>query len=195
MTSAHFSPSPPRFCPNCGGHLSERLLETEERPRLVCDQCQRILYLNPRVVAGVIVARSGRLLLLRRAIQPRYGTWTFPGGYMEIDETAEQAAVREAEEEVGLKVKPGPLVGVYSRPAPESPGVLIVVFQGQRPKGRVKVGHEVLEARWFAPEDIPWDDLSFDTTRWALRDWLRAREGTRGRPQRTARPRPPRRGG
>jgi ADP-ribose pyrophosphatase YjhB (NUDIX family) len=195
MTSAHFSPSPPRFCPNCGGHLSERLLATEERPRLVCDQCQRILYLNPRVVAGVIVARGDRLLLLRRAIEPRRGTWTFPAGYMEIDETAEQAAAREAEEEVGLKVKAGPLVGVYSRPVPESPGVLVVVFQGQRPRGQVKIGHEVLEAHWFAPDDIPWDDLSFDTTHWALRDWLQARHDTRRRPQRAARLFPPRRGG
>ena len=100
-----------------------------------------------------------------------------------------------SEEEVGLKVKAGPLVGVYSRPAPESPGVLVVVFQGQQPKGRVKIGYEVLEARWFAPDDIPWDELSFDTTHWALRDWLRARHDTRRRPQRAARPRPPRRGG
>jgi ADP-ribose pyrophosphatase YjhB (NUDIX family) len=192
MTSAHFSLSPPRFCPNCGGHLSERLLETEDRPRLVCDQCQRILYLNPRVVAGVIIERGGRLLLLRRAIEPRRGTWTFPAGYMEIDETAEQAAVRETEEEVGLKVKTGPLVGAYSRPAPESPGILTVIFQGRRPTGRLKVGHEALEARWFDPDDIPWDELSFPTTHSALRDWLRAR---RRRPQRAARPRPRRRAG
>jgi ADP-ribose pyrophosphatase YjhB (NUDIX family) len=192
MTSAHFSLSPPRFCPNCGGHLSERLLETEDRPRLVCDQCQRILYLNPRVVAGVIIERGGRLLLLRRAIEPRRGTWTFPAGYMEIDETAEQAAVRETEEEVGLKVKVGPLVGTYSRPAPESPGILTVIFQGRRPTGRLKVGHEALEARWFDPDDIPWDELSFPTTDQALRDWLRAR---RRRPQRAARPRPRRRAG
>jgi len=196
MTSAHLSPNPPRFCPNCGGHLSERLLETEERPRLVCDQCQRILYLNPKVVAGAIVERGGRLLLLRRSIRPRYGTWTFPAGHMEIDETAEQAAVREVEEEVGLKVKLGPLVGVYSQPAPESPGVLLVVFQARRPTGRLKVGHEVLEARWFAPDAIPWDELSFQTTHWALRDWLRARhDRRRRRPQRTARLRPPCRGG
>jgi len=196
MTSADLSLSLPRFCPNCGGHLSERLLETEDRPRLVCDQCQRILYLNPKVVAGVIIERGGRLLLLRRAIEPRYGTWTFPAGYMEIDETAEQAAVREVEEEVGLKVKLGPLVGVYSRPAPEAPGVLVVVFQGQRPRGRVKIGREVMEARWFALDAIPWSELSFPTTHWALGDWLRARQDTRRRKaQRAARLRPPRRGG
>ncbi|MGQ9572992.1 MAG: NUDIX hydrolase [Dehalococcoidia bacterium] len=195
MTNADFSPSLPRFCPNCGGHLSERLLETEERPRLVCDQCQRILYLNPKVVAGAIIERGGRLLLLRRSIEPRSGTWTFPAGYMEVDETAEEAAAREVEEEVGLKVKPGPLVGVYSRPAPETPGLLVVVFQGLRPKGRVKIGHEVLAARWFPLHAIPWDELSFPTTRWALDDWLRARGDTRRRPQRAARPRPPRRGG
>ncbi len=196
MSDAHFSLRPPRFCPNCGGHLTERLLETEDRPRLVCDQCQRIAYLNPRIVAGVIIERGGRLLLLRRAIEPRYGTWTFPAGYMEIDETAEEAAVREAEEEIGLKVKTGPLVGVYSRPAPESPGILVVVFQGQRPTGRVKVGHEVLEARWFSLDDIPWSELSFPTTHWALDAWLRARRDTRRRrPQRAARPRPRRRGG
>jgi len=192
MTSADFGLSPPRFCPNCGGHLSERLLETEDRPRVVCNQCQRILYLNPKVVSGVIIDRGGRLLLLRRAIEPRRGTWTFPAGYMEIDETAEQAAIRETEEEVGLKVKAGPLVGVYSRPAPEGPGVLIVVFQGRQPRGRVKIGHEVLETRWFDLDDIPWDELSFPTTHAALRDWLRAR---RRRPQRAARPRPRRRGG
>jgi ADP-ribose pyrophosphatase YjhB (NUDIX family) len=191
MTSPHFGLSPPRFCPNCGGHLSERLLETEERPRLVCDQCQRIVYLNPKVVAGVIIERSGRLLLLRRAIEPRRGTWTFPAGYMEIDETAEEAAVRETEEEVGLKVNLGPLVGVYSRPAPESPGILTVIFKSRRVTGRAKTGHEALETRWFAPDDIPWDELSFPTTHSALRDWLRDSR----RPQRAARLRPPRRAG
>ncbi len=195
MSSSDFVSSPPRFCPRCGGHLSERTIETEERPRLVCDQCQRIFYINPKVVAGIIIERGGRLLLLRRSIEPRYGSWTFPAGFMEIDETAEEAAAREAEEEVGLTVKAGPLVGLYSRPAPEAPGILTVVFQGQKPKGPVKIGHEALEARWFAPDDIPWDDLSFETTEWALRDWLRARQDSRRRPQRAARPRPPRRGG
>jgi ADP-ribose pyrophosphatase YjhB (NUDIX family) len=191
MSSNSFSLSSPRFCPNCGGSLTERLLETEDRPRLVCDQCQHIVYLNPKVVATAIPERPERLLLIRRAIEPRYGTWTFPGGYMEIDETAEQAALREVEEEVGLKVTLGPLVGVYSRPAPEAPGIIVVVFRGLRPRGRVQIGREVLEARWFQPDDIPWDDLSFQTTHWALRDWLQARDRSRRKSQRAVRRRPP----
>jgi ADP-ribose pyrophosphatase YjhB (NUDIX family) len=186
----NYSPiaAPPRFCPHCGGPLSERLLETEDRPRLVCDRCQHILYLDPKVVVGVIVERRGRILLLRRAIEPRYGTWTFPSGYMEVDETAEEAGQREVEEEAGLRVKPGPLLGVYSRPAPAGPGVLVVVFRSRRLTGRLCIGREVLEARWFHPDDIPWGELSFQTTHWALRDWLRCRDAQ------GARFRPPRRG-
>jgi len=190
MTS--YSPifAPPRFCSHCGGPLSERLLDTEDRPRLVCDRCQHIHYLDPKVVVGVIVERGGRVLLQRRAIGPRYGTWTFPGGYMEVDETAEAAGQREVEEEVGLRVKPGPLLGVYSRPAPNGPGILVVVFRSGRPTGRLRIGREVLEARWFHPDDIPWGDLSFETTHWALRDWLSSRDSQGARLP----PRPPLRG-
>jgi ADP-ribose pyrophosphatase YjhB (NUDIX family) len=186
MTTYSPMAAPPRFCSHCGAPLRERLLDTEDRPRLVCDRCQHIHYLDPKVVVGVIVERGGRVLLQRRAIGPRYGTWTFPGGYMEVDETAEAAGQREVEEEVGLRVKAGPLLGVYSRPAPNGPGILVVVFRSSRPTGRLRIGREVLEARWFHPDDIPWSDLSFETTHWALRDWLSSRDshGTRLRPAR-----------
>ncbi len=189
MTTYSPIAAPPRFCTHCGGPLSERLLDTEERPRLVCDRCQHIHYLDPKVVVSVIIERGGRILLLRRAIEPRYGTWTFPGGYMEVDETAEEAGQREVQEEAGLQVKLGLLLGVYSRPVPAGPGVLVLVFRSGRPTGRLRVGREALEARWFLPDDIPWGELAFDTTHWALRDWLRSREGQ------GARRRPPRRGG
>jgi len=186
--SGHSPIAAPCFCPHCGGPLSERLLDFEERPRLACDRCGHIHYLDPKVVVSVIVERGGRVLLLRRAIGPRYGTWTLPGGYMEVDETAEEAGQREVEEEVGLRVKPGPLLGVYSRPAPDGPGILVVVFRSSRPTGRLRLGREALEARWFRPDDIPWDELSFYTTHWALRDWLSRRDAQ------GARLRPPRRG-
>ncbi len=171
-----------QYCPYCGAPLLLRLLPTEDRPRLVCDR-RHILYVNPKVIVGVIPERRGRILLMRRGIEPRYGAWTYPGGFMEIDETVEECAAREAEEEVGVQVRLGGIVGVYSRPAPQSPGIVSIVFAGRVVRGRVKDGREALEARWFGPEEIPWDDLAYETTHWALRDWLkskrdRSRKGT-----------------
>lgn len=159
------------YCPRCGAPLVVRLIETEDRPRLVCDR-GHILYVNPKLVVGVIPVRRGRVLLLRRAIEPRYGTWTFPGGFMEIDESAEDAAAREAFEETGIRVRLLELVGVYSRPGV---GIVSIVFRGTVAAGRVNPGREALEARWFRPADIPWEELAYETTRWALSDWLEAR--------------------
>jgi ADP-ribose pyrophosphatase YjhB (NUDIX family) len=181
----------PRFCHQCGGRLQQRLVEGEDRPRLVCSRCDFIHYVNPKVVVGAIPERGGRVLLMRRAIEPRYGAWTFPGGFMEIDETAEEAALREAEEEVGLSLTLGPLLGVYSRPAARGgqaaarpggsdpgggPGVVVVVFRARVGRARPTPGTECLETAWFRPEDIPWEDLAFETTRWALRDWVAFKE-------------------
>ena len=176
----------PRFCHQCGGRLQERLAEGEDRPRLVCTGCGLIHYVNPKVVVGAIPERAGRVLLMRRAIEPRYGAWTFPGGFMEIDETAEQAALREAEEEVGLSLTLGSLLGVYSRPAARAgsgpgggPGVVVVVFRARVGRAPPTPGTECLETAWFRPEEIPWEDLAFETTRWALRDWVALKERRR----------------
>ncbi len=177
------SPAPsedPQYCPYCGAPLVLRLLASEDRPRLVCDR-GHILYVNPKVIVGVIPEQRGRVLLMRRAIEPRIGAWTFPGGFMEIDETAEECAAREAQEEVGVEVRIGDLVGVYSRPAPQAPGILSIVYRGRITGGEVKAGREALEARWFRPAEIPWDDLPYETTRWALQDWLKSRRDTRGK--------------
>jgi ADP-ribose pyrophosphatase YjhB (NUDIX family) len=88
---------------------------------------------------------------MRRAIEPRYGAWTFPGGFMEIDETVEECAVRETREEVGVEVRLDALVGVYSRPGPVGPGIVSIVYRGRVTAGAVDVGREALEARWFRP--------------------------------------------
>jgi len=169
-----------RYCPQCGAPLALRLLPTEDRPRLVCDR-GHILYVNPKVIVGVIPERRGRILLMRRGIEPRYGAWTYPGGFMEIDETVEEGAVREAGEEVGVQVRLGEIVGVYSRPAPQSPGIVSIVYRGRVVRGRVTIGREALEARWFRPEEIPWDDLAYETTRWALRDWVKQKRDRSGK--------------
>jgi len=167
-----------RHCPKCGAPLLLRLLPTEDRPRLVCDR-GHILYVNPKVIVGVIPERRGRILLMRRGIEPRYGAWTYPGGFLEIDETMEECAAREAREEVGVQVRLGNIVGLYSRPAPHSPGIVSIVYRGRVIRGRVSLGREALEARWLRPEEIPWDDLAYETTRWALRDWLKQKRGSR----------------
>jgi ADP-ribose pyrophosphatase YjhB (NUDIX family) len=148
------------YCPRCGAPLIVRLLDTEDRPRLICDR-GHILYVNPKLVVGVIPERRGRVLLLRRAIEPRHGFWTYPGGFMEIDETAEECAAREAHEEVGVHVRVLDLV------------VVSIVYRGTVAEGRPAAGREALETRWFRPDDIPWDDLAYETTRWALRDWMK----------------------
>jgi ADP-ribose pyrophosphatase YjhB (NUDIX family) len=93
---------------------------------------------------------------------------------MEIDETLEECAVREAREETGVTVQLDGLVGIYSRPTPKGPGLVSIVFRGGVTGGRTRPGQEALETRWFDPGDIPWKELAYETTRWALRDWLKA---------------------
>jgi len=160
----------PRFCPWCGGALALRLVPEEERTRHVCTACARIQYINPKVVGAVLPVHEGRVLLLRRAIAPRGGTWVFPGGFVEWGETVEEAAVREAAEEVGVAVEVDDLLGVYSR---VGPGVVIVVYLGRAAGPAFTLGREALEAAWFHPAEIPWDELAFDTTEQALRAWVR----------------------
>lgn len=160
--------SPPRFCPGCGQPLEMQFVEAEDRHRLVCTQCSEIHYINPKVVAGVMPVVDGRVWLLRRAIQPRLGTWTFPAGFMEMGETVEQAAQRETFEELHLEVRLIRLLNIYSRT--ESPTVLIVYLAEAltEPTG----GSEALEFACFGPDEIPWADLSFWNTEAALRDWI-----------------------
>jgi len=164
------------YCPRCGAPLIVRLLPSEDRPRLVCDR-GHILYVNPKLVVGVIPERRGKILLMRRAIEPRTGFWTFPGGFMEIDESVEECAAREGQEETGVTVRIDDVVGVYSRPAI---GIVSIVFHGRVTGGKVDPGREAQEARWFDPEHIPWDELAYDTTRWALRDWADGRKKEAG---------------
>lgn len=166
----HFSPS---FCAACGRRLVERFVAEEARERLVCGACGEIRYVNPLLVAGTIPVAGGRVWLLRRAIEPRYGAWTFPAGYMELGETVEEAAIRETSEELGVAVSLGPLLNVYSRRATTS---VLMVFLAET-LGEPRGGKETLEFATFHPDSIPWDDLAFWNTEAALRDWVSRLEG------------------
>ena len=159
------------FCPKCGGSLMSRHLKISEPARLVCEQCQFVFFLDPKVAACTIIHQPGGIVLLKRAIEPGYGKWVFPGGYVDRGETVAAAAVREAKEEVNLDVKLLSLLGVYSYS--HSP-VIIIVYLAESVGGLLKAADEALDVRLFAPETIPWDELAFPSTHEALQQYVSA---------------------
>ena len=160
------------FCSQCGSHLVEK--DTGDRIRPVCPNCGHIVYLNPTVAAATLVEENGEVVLVRRGAEPEAGHWALPGGYVEADESAEEAAIREAWEEIGLRVELDGLLGVYSfRSAAQGKGVL-VLYAAHSIGGELQAGDDALEAALFSPDRLP-DDIAFATHRQALRDWCRAR--------------------
>jgi 8-oxo-dGTP diphosphatase len=158
-----------RFCPPCGGPLESRQLRLGDPSRLVCARCGFILYLDPKVAVGTVIATTDdRIVLLRRAIDPGYGLWVFPGGYVDRGESATVAAIREAREEAGLEIRLDGLINIYSYPG--SP--IIVVYTASVISGELRIDHESLEARLFPVAEIPWDELAFRSTREALTDYV-----------------------
>ncbi len=164
-----FSGETVSFCMQCGSALVVKIPPGEDRNRLVCPSCGHIAYVNPKVVVGALPVVDGKVLLLRRGIEPRLGTWTYPGGFMEMDETTEEGARREALEELGILIGRLRLLGVYSRPRV---GIVVIVYLADLTDGEPTLGAEALEARFFGPDEIPWEELAFPTTVSALRDWV-----------------------
>ena len=163
----------PHFCPACGQSVEARLLEEDHRPRLVCPN-GHVTWRNPRVVVGALPVQAGRVFLARRAIEPGLGRWTYPGGFLEVGESAQEGARRETEEETELRIEVGRLIGVYSRP---HVGIVTVVFAADVVGGRPEPAAETTEVRGFEPDEIPWDDLAFTTVESALRDWVASLPG------------------
>jgi ADP-ribose pyrophosphatase YjhB (NUDIX family) len=158
-----------RFCPRCAGPLEPRQLKPAEPARLVCTRCGFVFYLDPKIAVGTIIQSDGGIVLVRRAIEPGYGKWVFPGGYVDRGETLPAAAVREAREECGLRVRIDGLVNVYSY-AGRAP--IIVVYAATAVGGSLAVDDECLETAEFAKSSLPWDDLAFRSTQDGLRDFL-----------------------
>ncbi|TAM79441.1 MAG: NUDIX domain-containing protein [Chloroflexota bacterium] len=164
-----------RFCSRCGTALRFGPVDGELRERLSCSACGFIAYLNPRLVVTTLpLTERGEIVLLRRGIEPGRGSWAQPGGFLEIDETVREGAVRETLEETGLVVEPAEIVGLYSRP---QAAVVVVAFTAPIVGGELHLNEEALEFGTFSPERIPWDGIAFDTTTRALRDWLRRSAG------------------
>jgi ADP-ribose pyrophosphatase YjhB (NUDIX family) len=161
-----------RYCPACGGGLEPRMLKPGDQERLVCAACGFVFYMDPKVAVGTIItAEDGRIVLVRRAIEPGYGLWVFPGGYVDRGEQVTAAAIREAREESGLEVVIGDLVNIYSYPG-NAP--IIIVYTATIAGGELCGDDECLEARLFAREEIPWHALAFQSTREALEEYFRA---------------------
>jgi ADP-ribose pyrophosphatase YjhB (NUDIX family) len=158
------------FCSSCGSALQFGLIDGEHRERLSCSSCGHIAYVNPRLVVTTLpVTDEGELVLLRRGIEPGRGAWAQPGGFLEVDETVHQAAIRETFEETGLLVEPGEFIGLYTR---LEAAVVTIAFEAKVVGGTAAPTAEALEVRPFRPETIPWPDLAFRTTMWMLRDWI-----------------------
>lgn len=161
---------PYTYCPHCGGDLEVRALRPNEPGRLVCVRCSFVFYLDPKVAVGTIIRNEqNHLLFLRRAIEPGYGRWVFPGGYVDQGEEVHAAALREAHEEAGLEIRLDYLINVYSYPG-RAP--VIIVYAATAVGGCLTCDHESIEGRFFAPEEIPWDNLAFRSTHEALREYL-----------------------
>lgn len=163
-----------KHCPQCGARLEQR--PVGERMRPVCPACGFIYYLNPVVAAGTLVEQDSRIVLVRRGVEPGRGLWGLPAGYVEADESVEEAAIRETREECGLIVELDGLLGVYSFGAEGDARGVLILYAAHVIGGALRAGDDALEVGWFTLETLPPDDqIAFQTHRQALHEWSRAR--------------------
>ena len=147
-----------KFCNQCASPVALRIPPGDNLPRYVCGACGVIHYQNPKIVAGCIPEWEGRILLCRRAIEPRLGLWTLPAGFMENGETTLQAAQREAMEEAGAEIDDSQLFALYNLPHISQ---VYIMFRGRLRGGRAAPGVESSEVMLVDEQDIPWNELAF----------------------------------
>lgn len=158
-----------KFCPLCAGQFIRKQVADKESDRLVCGACGFVFYLDPRLVVCTIARTDNGIVLQQRSCGPSKGLWALPGGFVDRGETLEDAARREFLEETGLRSKVSSLVGTYSYPGQAN---IIIVFDSEVIGGECKPCHESLTVQEFKIKDIPWENLAFETTNKALRDYL-----------------------
>ena len=160
------------FCSACGKPVSLSIPAGDSLPRHVCSNCGTVHYLNPKLVIGCVAEWQERILLCRRSIEPRYGLWTLPAGFMEIGETMAEGANRECQEEAeGEGVEPQ-LYCLYDLP---HIGQIYALYRGELKDGLFGAGSESLECALFAESDIPWDDLAFRAIQQTLKHFFHDR--------------------
>ena len=166
------------FCSQCAAPVARRVPPGDDRLRYVCDACGTIHYQNPKIVAGCIPECEGRILLCRRAIEPRAGLWTLPAGFMENGETTEEAATRETREEANAEVEIDALFAHLSIPRISQ---VYVMFRGRLAGGAFSPGAESLDARLFEEAEMPWEEIAFPAITHTLELWFGdRREGAFG---------------
>ena len=161
------------YCNLCGKTVALMVPQGDNRPRYVCMSCNAIHYENPRIVAGCVPESDGRILLCKRAIEPRHGYWTVPAGFMELDETLPAAAARETLEEALAQVEIGSMIACVDVIQAHQ---VHIFFAATLTTPEYGAGVETLETMLCEPDDIPWDDLAFPSVRIALEQYLRNRE-------------------
>ena len=159
-----------RFCPLCAGRFESHLLKDGDPERLVCAACGFVFYQGPKLVAGAIFELDGGIVLIQRDIEPGYGKWTFPGGFVERGERAEAAAEREVLEESGLEIEAGDIVGLYTY---EGEVPAIAVFAARVTGGEPTPLDETMDVKGFPRDGLPWAEMAFPSTEQALKDYLR----------------------
>ena len=158
-----------QYCPACASALEMRQLKAGDPLRPVCPRCGYVHYLDPKVAVGTVIEMADeRIVLVRRAIEPGYGLWVFPGGYVDRGEEVTVAARREAREEAGLDVRLDGLINIYSYPGRP---IVVIVYKASVISGELRIDEESLEARLFSRGEIPWDQLAFRSTHEALTDF------------------------
>lgn len=162
-----------KYCSDCGSEVSLKMPEGDSRERHVCDDCGTVHYINPRIIAGTLPVYDNKILLCRRAIEPRKGFWTLPAGFMENGETTEQAAARETIEEAEAKVDIHGLYTVFNLPHISQ---VYLFFRADVVGGKFGVGLESLEVGLFSEEDIPWNELAFPTIHRTLKFYFEDRK-------------------
>jgi ADP-ribose pyrophosphatase YjhB (NUDIX family) len=158
-----------KFCPVCGGHLENRLIKAGEPLRAVCSVCGFVFYIDPKLAVIALVPYRGGLVMVRRSIEPGYGLWVVPGGFVDMGEPVEEAVVRETWEEAGLAVRVVRLLNVHSY---RHSRTVVLSYITEYVSGELTAGDEELEARVFSGAEIPWDTIAFSSTRDAVQEYL-----------------------
>ena len=161
-----------RFCQSCGAEVTHRIPEGDTLTRAVCDACNTIHYQNPKMVVGCLATYDDRILICKRAIEPRYGLWTLPAGFMENNESASEGAAREALEEANARVEIEDLYTLYSIPHISQ---VYMMFRARLLDPDVSPGVESLEVKLVREDEIPWDQLAFQMVRRTLEHFLEDR--------------------